>query len=244
MTREEYLEDEQGIEVNFNKTQAGNVNELFYQIEKRQTNRSVYQGKIIPHDTVRELGNIILEPNIRKYIVQIGESLADSLTQYIMKGNEIQMNDKAFKGELVTWMRFNRGEIDRTNDELSYKALGFPAIPLTDGKQCNFALEQQAVMNTICPTIFFLRIKKIFYLCALIDKTNDDRNSRKYRHNPCGTPFSRLFCRRFGAISAVRTFGKRFAGLQTSFRALRNYFQGHQTSFRALRHNVHVFSHS
>ncbi|MDR2131683.1 MAG: hypothetical protein LBP56_11075 [Odoribacteraceae bacterium] len=45
------------------------------------------------------------------------------------------MNDKAFKKELIAWMRFNRAEIRKTNDGLTYQAMGFPSIPRFMGKR-------------------------------------------------------------------------------------------------------------
>lgn len=39
------------------------------------------------------------------------------------------MNDKAFKNELLCWMRFNAKQVDRRGDGLSYKVFGNPPLP-------------------------------------------------------------------------------------------------------------------
>jgi hypothetical protein len=121
--------DAQGITINLAKISSGIENTLFSEIEKRQTNRSNYKNQKIPDETIRYLENIVIQPNTHIYFAKIGEEFADSLTQYILKGNEIQMTDDNFKEELISWMRFNKGEIKKTQDGLAYNAMGFPAIP-------------------------------------------------------------------------------------------------------------------
>jgi len=122
-------QNQDGILINLKKTETKTDNSLFYQIEKRQTNRSVYQSKIIPKETINMLQNIDLYGNTKKYIVKIDSPLGDSLTHYIMQGNEIQMNDVAFKNEVKLWLRFNNAEIKRMNNGLTYKTMGYPASP-------------------------------------------------------------------------------------------------------------------
>jgi hypothetical protein len=123
-----------GILVHLEKTTDGEDDPLFYQIEKRQTNRSVYKHELIPDTVVRQLENTSMQENNQLYLFPVNSPSANILTEYIMKGNEIQMNDKAFKKELTAWMRFNRAEIRKTNDGLTYKAMGFPSIPRFMGK--------------------------------------------------------------------------------------------------------------
>lgn len=102
---------------------------LFDQIEKRQTNRSVYQDRKIPEDTLDLLKNTLLEPGITRYFAEKGTPLADALTQYIARGNTLQMDSKEFKEELLDWMRFNNKQIATTGTGLTYQVMGFPALP-------------------------------------------------------------------------------------------------------------------
>ena len=66
---------------------------------------------------------------IQLYFIEIGTSLAGTITDYIMKGNEIQMNDVTFKNELLSWMRFNNRQVESTHDGLSYLVFGNPPLP-------------------------------------------------------------------------------------------------------------------
>ncbi|MDR2148569.1 MAG: nitroreductase [Tannerella sp.] len=122
-------QNEAGISIRLEKTEKPVDNHLFYQIEKRQVNRSVYNGDIIPEDTIRFLQSIELQPNTKMYFAKIGTPLADSLTGYVMRGNGIQMTDAAFKTELKEWLRFNKGEVKKFENGLAYNTMGFPAIP-------------------------------------------------------------------------------------------------------------------
>lgn len=59
----------------------------------------------------------------------MGTPFADTITKYILKGNEIQMNDVAFKNELLSWMRFNKKQVAATQNGLSYLVFGNPSLP-------------------------------------------------------------------------------------------------------------------
>lgn len=102
---------------------------LFHQIEKRQTNRSIYNSDKVSDETLKQLQSIHKEADIELYFTEIGTPIANVLTRYIMKGNEIQMNDKAFKNELLSWMRFNKKQIETTQSGLSYRVFGNPPLP-------------------------------------------------------------------------------------------------------------------
>lgn len=102
---------------------------LFNQIERRQTNRSVYSGRKIANNPLEVLQSIRHEDNIHVYFSEIGSPLADTLTQYIAKGDEIQMSDGAFCEELLSWMRFNAKQVKTKGDGLIYKVFKNPPLP-------------------------------------------------------------------------------------------------------------------
>lgn len=108
---------------------ASVVDPLFPYIEKRQTNRSLYKGKKIPPEALEQLQSIPKNDSVQFYFAEIGTPLADTITRYILKGNEIQMNDTAFKKELLSWMRFNRKQVEATRNGLSYQVFGNPPLP-------------------------------------------------------------------------------------------------------------------
>lgn len=102
---------------------------LFHQIEKRQTNRNIYNGNKISDEILQQLQSIPKENGIQFYFTEINTPFANTITQYIMKGNEIQMADIAFKNELLSWMRFNKKQVEATYNGLSYLVFGNPPLP-------------------------------------------------------------------------------------------------------------------
>jgi hypothetical protein len=76
-----------------------------------------------------------------------GPDAVAGMWQFIRQGITRQMQDQAFKRELVAWIRFNKSQVSSRRDGLTYEALGFPAMPgwigrlvvkaaLTPRKQC------------------------------------------------------------------------------------------------------------
>lgn len=102
---------------------------LFHQIEKRQTNRNIYNGYKISNGILQQLQSIPKENGVQFYFTEIATPFADTITEYIMKGNEIQMADIAFKNELLSWMRFNKKQVEATHNGLSYLVFGNPPLP-------------------------------------------------------------------------------------------------------------------
>lgn len=102
---------------------------LFHQIEKRQTNRNIYNGNKISDEILQQLQSIPKENGVQFYFTKIGMPFADTITEYIMKGNEIQMADIAFKNELLSWMRFNKKQVEATHNGLSYLVFGNLPLP-------------------------------------------------------------------------------------------------------------------
>ena len=102
---------------------------LFHQIEKRQTNRNIYNGNKISDEILQQLQSIPKENGVQFYFTKIGTPFADTITEYIMKGNEIQMADIAFKNELLSWMRFNKKQVEATHNGLTYLVFGNPPLP-------------------------------------------------------------------------------------------------------------------
>lgn len=102
---------------------------LFGQIDVRQTNRSIYNGKIIPADTIEMLQAIPVEPGINVHFYKTGTPDFSTISDFVFKGNTMQMQDKAFKEELRQWMRYNKKHQNKTNDGLSYAVFGAPNLP-------------------------------------------------------------------------------------------------------------------
>jgi len=102
---------------------------LFAQIPLRQTNRSRYDGKIIPEDSIALLKNVAAEPSIAVHFYKNGSLPYAAITEMVYAGNHLQMHNKAFKEELQLWMRYNKKHQDATKDGLSYAVFGAPNVP-------------------------------------------------------------------------------------------------------------------
>lgn len=102
---------------------------LFDQIEKRQTNRSKYNGAKISEETISNILQQIqtLENSIYAWAKNTTEF--EQLTDFVLQGNKLQMNNKAFKDELLSWIRFNKKHAENTNDGISYAVMGAPNLP-------------------------------------------------------------------------------------------------------------------
>jgi hypothetical protein len=117
------------ITIHLRKNPATRPDALFDQIAVRQTNRSVYDGRVIPADTIDLLKNTFEDPAVNARFYRNGTPEFDSIAGYVIAGNALQMGDKAFKRELRSWMRFNKRHQDKTLDGLSYAVYSAPNLP-------------------------------------------------------------------------------------------------------------------
>lgn len=102
---------------------------LFHQIDVRQTNRSVFNGEIVPVDSIDILKAIPVPHGINIHFYDNGTAEFDTISSFVYRGNIIQMQNKAFKEELRGWMRYNKKHQDETRDGLSYAVFGAPNLP-------------------------------------------------------------------------------------------------------------------
>ena len=118
------------------KLEKGHVSSspLFKAIDKRQTNRGEYNSTLITTDTVALINEISCEDGTHFYLHQNGSNRYNALSEYIYKGNEIQMQDKAFKKELLSWIRYNEKQVEETKNGLTNKVMGAPSTPPFLGK--------------------------------------------------------------------------------------------------------------
>ncbi len=121
------------IKITLEKTQTVK-DSLFEQIEKRQTNRNIYTGKSIDNDTLMQLKTLHYNDDIGVYYFENKYSDFQIIKENILKGNEIQMSDAKFKEELISWIRFNKQEVDKHQNGLTYKVMGSPSVPNFIGK--------------------------------------------------------------------------------------------------------------
>ncbi|WP_455586935.1 Acg family FMN-binding oxidoreductase [Bacteroides sp.] len=124
--------DTGNIEIRFtidNQKNKSDASLLLPQISIRQTNRSVYNGKIIPETELQELLSIEKAPSTHLHCWKNGTPEFNRISSYVLEGNNIQMNDADFKNELKSWMRFNKKHEQARKDGLSYAVFGAPNLP-------------------------------------------------------------------------------------------------------------------
>jgi nitroreductase len=124
----------QEIAIRLEKTPDVPKSELFFQIEKRQTNRRIYQDKTIPDEIIWRLQTLPMQENNRVHCFAISSPAARTIGEYVARGNQAQLGDSAFRQELLHWLRFNSGEA-RAGDGLTHKVMGFPPTPRFLGKR-------------------------------------------------------------------------------------------------------------
>ncbi len=117
------------ISVHLQKSDNVTPDTLFDQIEKRQTNKSVYNGKKISDDTLFKIVQQTQTAENNIYAWAKNTTEFEQLTYFVIQGNLLQMNDKAFKEELLSWIRFNKKHAENTNDGISYAVMGAPDLP-------------------------------------------------------------------------------------------------------------------
>ncbi|MCC8145233.1 MAG: nitroreductase [Bacteroidales bacterium] len=124
------INDQGVIAIKLIKSASSLPDPLFAQIAIRQTNRNVYNGRIIPEDTINILKEITPEAGVSQHVYKNGTMEYTTISDYVRRGNTLQMQDKAFIAELHSWMRYNKKHQDKYNDGLSYAVFGAPNLPL------------------------------------------------------------------------------------------------------------------
>lgn len=120
--------NEAGINIALSLNSRIACNDLFHCIDRRQTNRSIYNGDKIAGHVLESLKSTVAEPGTGIYFYEKDSEIGRMLKEFITEGNRIQMNDVNFKKELLSWMRFNARHVRETNDGLSYKVFGNPPL--------------------------------------------------------------------------------------------------------------------
>ena len=116
------------ITIDLQKSEAVAPDPLVSVIEKRQTNRSVYNNKHIDPALLQSLVAQTGATGI--FTFANGTPLFEKLTDAVLQGNTAQMSDPAFKNELLSWIRFNKKHSESTHDGLSYAVLGGLTYPV------------------------------------------------------------------------------------------------------------------
>lgn len=119
---------EDGVIVVLNRASAVRVTDLYRAITKRQCVKAAYDGTPLVAPELEKLEKAGKARNVRT-IILLSEAQKETIIDYVTQGNVAQLSDRAFRDELVSWIRFNPGEAMHTGDGLSGRTSGQPALP-------------------------------------------------------------------------------------------------------------------
>ena len=106
---------------------------LFDSISKRQCTRSEFSGEPVPDQVFKKIMGI--SPENKIYVDSISESnTSEKLYNFITDATLQQYQDVAFVDELVSWLRFNKTEAEKSQDGLFSACSGNPTVPRFFGK--------------------------------------------------------------------------------------------------------------
>lgn len=101
---------------------------LFDAIPRRQSTRSLYDGRAVSREDLGTLAAAAAIPGVDLTLITDRSRLA-RVRDLVVAGNSAQMGDPAFVRELKSWLRFNSRQALRTGDGLYSATVGSPALP-------------------------------------------------------------------------------------------------------------------
>jgi len=108
-------------------------NELFQYIPIRQCSRSEYRSTKIKESDLTELESVKIDDCNYTRLINSPEETSE-IIKLVKEGNELQMGNRDFMDELISWIRFNDDEIIFHRDGLAGKCTGSPSVPRWMGK--------------------------------------------------------------------------------------------------------------
>ena len=102
--------------------------DLFDAVTRRQSTRADYDGRSVPPQHLRLLEAAGNGDGVRMLLFTERQQREEILS-YLVAGNSAQMDDVAFREELVSWIRFSYDDALSTKDGLFSKCSGNPVLP-------------------------------------------------------------------------------------------------------------------
>jgi hypothetical protein len=99
----------------------------------RQCTRATYDGRPVPDEQIAELRAAGSSDRVQ-CLIRTDAPDIEAIAALIDEGNRRQLTDKAFRGELVEWLRFNPAAALRHRDGLAGKVNGQPPLPTALGR--------------------------------------------------------------------------------------------------------------
>lgn len=107
---------------------AAQASDLFRAIGRRQCVKTAYDGRPLRAAELELLSRAGEGQNAR-VIMLVSAAQKETVVDYVTRGNIAQLSDRAFREELVSWIRFNPADAMRSGDGLSGRTSGKPALP-------------------------------------------------------------------------------------------------------------------
>jgi hypothetical protein len=101
---------------------------LFDAIPRRQCTRGEYDGKPVSSAELKLLEQAGTGNGVR-ILLLTDRPRMDNVLDYVVQGNTVQANDKAFVAELKAWIRFSESEALEKGDGLFARSSGNPVLP-------------------------------------------------------------------------------------------------------------------
>jgi hypothetical protein len=101
---------------------------LFEALPGRLSTRSEYDGRSVRSDDLAQVQALPVEPGVVLQFINHPAGL-ETVLEYVHQGNLRQYADKAFVGELIAWLRFNKKEALASLDGLYSRCTGNPDAP-------------------------------------------------------------------------------------------------------------------
>lgn len=120
--------DEPCVIVALERDESCGPTDLFHAIPRRQCTKTAYDGTSVPESELQLLRQAGAGQGVRTLLL-LSQDEKEAVIDYVTRGNIAQLSDRAFRHELVSWIRFNPREAMRTGDGLAGRTTNKPVLP-------------------------------------------------------------------------------------------------------------------
>jgi len=110
-----------------------NYDQLFKNIEIRQSTRSKYNKALIPPADIEKL-NVAGKQDQVSFLLFTEQGQIDPVIEITKRATVLRLSKKEFINELMKWIRFSKKTAKKTGDGLYSGAIGSPSVPKWLGK--------------------------------------------------------------------------------------------------------------
>lgn len=118
---------EGAIEIDLVSTTA-QAKDWYAAIPKRQSTRSVYDGRSVPEHDLQSLQRAADMDGVSMLLITDAFRIG-IIQDFVLQANDVQVDDVAFMSELKQWIRFNPAEALKKRDGLFGGCVGSPPVP-------------------------------------------------------------------------------------------------------------------